>query len=288
VSAHDPVLTALRAVLDRLPRAERRIAEHVLHHPGEAAQSTVAALSIAAGVSTASVLRLSQRLGSARFKDFQIRLAREQAQSGASEGRSDLGDDIVPGDSLAAVVEKVAYAEASSISDTEAALDLQSLQAAIDLVGQGRRIEIFGVGASAVVALDLQQKFIRIGLTALAWSDAHMAWTSGATLNAADVAIAISHSGQTMDPMQFLEVAKGQGASTIAITSNPSSASRYADVILTTVARETRYRAGALGSRIAQLMVADCLFVGVARQNRELALDLVERTQRVVSSRHRL
>src|SRR5699024_4508064 len=112
------VLLSLRAMLDRLPHAERRVAENALQDPGRAAQSTVSTLARSAGVSTASVIRLSQRVGAARFKDFQIQLARDHAQASATGERTDLGEDIQPGDSLALVVEKVAQSEASSITDT--------------------------------------------------------------------------------------------------------------------------------------------------------------------------
>ena len=76
----------------------------------------------------------------------------------------------------------------------------------------------------------------------------------------------MSHSGATTDTVDFLRIARDAGAATIAITNfGQSPLAEAADVVLTTAARETPFRSGALGSRIAQLMVIDCLFTGVAQ-----------------------
>ena len=139
------------------------------------------------------------------------------------------------------------------------------LDRAVAAVGGARRVDLFGVGASAFVATDLQQKLVRIGRTALSWPDPHGAWTSAATLDSACVAVGVSHGGATADTAEFLRIARGAGAATIGITNFPASnVGEQSDIVLTTAARETSFRSGALGSRIAQLMVVDCLFIGVA------------------------
>ncbi|GAB3814447.1 hypothetical protein GCM10027605_59910 [Micromonospora zhanjiangensis] len=59
------------------------------------------------------------------------------------------------------------------------------------------------------------------------------------------------------------------------------------DFVLTTAARETTYRSGAMASRLAQLTVVDCLFVGVAARNRTRARKALEATAEAVRP-HRL
>ena len=55
--------------------------------------------------------------------------------------------------------------------------------------------------------------------------------------------------------------------------------------MLTTAARETTYRSGAMASRLAQLTVVDCLFVGVAARNRARARKALEVDRRGGPSR---
>ena len=58
-----------------------------------------------------------------------------------------------------------------------------------------------------------------------------------------------------------------------------------ADLVLTTAARETTFRSGATASRLAQLTVIDCVFVGVARQTYEPTRQALEATYTAVHGR---
>ena len=130
-----------------------------------------------------------------------------------------------------------------------------------------------------MAATDLQQKLHRIGLTAFCWSDNHLALTSAAVLTDQDVAIAISHSGVTSETFQMMEVAKKAGATIIAITNHPASPiGRMADHVLVTSAKESRFRSGAMTSRIVQLAMVDFLFVRIMQQLFSSASASLERT----------
>jgi DNA-binding MurR/RpiR family transcriptional regulator len=156
----------------------------------------------------------------------------------------------------------------------------------VEALNAASRIEIYGAGASGFVASDFQQKLHRIGRTAYYWPDVHSALTSAALLGRGDVAMGISHTGTTGDVLDVLEVARSRGATTVALTNFPRSPiSDVADHVLTTAARETTYRSGATASRLAQLTVVDCLFVGVAARNRAKARKALEVTAEAVRSR---
>jgi D-arabinose 5-phosphate isomerase GutQ len=149
-----------------------------------------------------------------------------------------------------------------------------------------RRVDVFGVGASAVVALDLQQKLHRIGLIAYQWSDTHAALTAAALLDERDVAIGISHTGATRDTVEVLDEAASRGALTIGVTSVPRSPlAEVADLLLVTSARETTFRSGATASRIAALSVVDVLFVAVAQSRFDGAVAALDATRQAVAIR---
>ena len=83
-------------------------------------------------------------------------------------------------------------------------------------------------------------------------------------------------------------MARRHGARTIAVTNFPlSPLAKSADIVLTTAARETTYRSGAMSSRIVQLMVIDCLFIGVAQSVLPDARKALEETATAVRG-HRL
>jgi len=184
-------------------------------------------------------------------------------------------------------LQKVGFADAHAVEDTVGQLDTRVLTTVIDALVAARRVELYGVGASAFVAMDLQQKLHRIGRLVFAWADPHTALTSAALLGSGDVAIGFSHTGETTDTIVSLAEANRRGATTLAITNYPrSTITASADYVLTTAARETTFRSGAMASRIAALTVVDCIFVGVAQRNFADTLRALELTHDAVAAVH--
>ncbi|MGO2745677.1 MurR/RpiR family transcriptional regulator [Microbacterium sp.] len=278
------VLVRMRAIYPELRPSEKRIADQFLLHPAATAEASIADLAHRCGTSTTSVIRFCKRLGYEHVRDLRnhvlLDVARENFDTAALP---DVSGDIDRDDTLADIVAKVSLAETLSLADTAKVLDTDALRRSVQAITSGSRIDIFGVGASAIVGLDLQRKLTRIGRPALEWSDPHAAWTSAATLQPGNVAIAVSHSGSTTDTIEFLMLARRSGATTIAITNHAGAPlADQADIVLTTAARETGFRSGALGSRIAQLMVVDCMFIGVAQSNYDRSMAALRDTYAAV------
>jgi len=176
---------------------------------------------------------------------------------------------------------------ASAVEETAQQLDRASLAKAADAIAGASRVDIYGIGASAIVGTDAQQKLHRIGVIAFSWNDPHIALTSAALLGKGDVAIGISHSGTTRETIESLTTARARGATTIAITNFPlSQLVDTADIVLTTAARETSLRSGATASRIAALTVIDCLYIAVAQRDLPRARKAVADTRAAVSGHH--
>ncbi len=285
--AHNPqtLLAHIRALMPNLAPAEQRVATAIVNDPGGVAAKTISQLAGQCRTSGTTVIRFCRAVGFLGYPELRLALA-AAAQAGRDGGWHDIGSDIGPNDSLSEVVKKISHADARAVEETGAQLSPQMLKAVVDAVVGARRIDIYGVGASAFVALDLQQKLHRIELVAYAWPDPHVAVTSAALLARGDVAIGISHTGRTADTIGSLEEARSRRATTVAITNFPGSPiARVADFVLTTAARETTFRSGAMASRIAALTVVDCLFVAVAQRNYQQTLRALERTYAAVKAR---
>ncbi|MFD0264532.1 MurR/RpiR family transcriptional regulator [Kitasatospora indigofera] len=282
------VLVQIRALLPSLAPAERRVAEAALADPANVAAQTISELAAECNTSETTVMRFCRTLGLKGYPDLRIGLASAASVEESSAGWSAVGADIGPRDSLADIVAKLGFADARAVEDTVGQLDLHALKRAVDAVSAADGTDLYGVGASGLVALDLQQKLHRIGRRVNAWVDPHIALTSAALLRGGDVAIGISHTGDTAATVEVLAEAHRNGATTLAITNFPRSAiTEHADHVLTTAVRETTFRSGAMASRIAALTVVDCLFVGVAQRNRARTLKALERTYTAVRN-HRL
>lgn len=281
------VLLTIRHALPGLRPAERRIAEDLLGDPTAFAALSIGEIARRGDTSTTTVVRFYQRIGYTRFQDLRLDLTRESLRERLEH--SDFpteARDIARDDDLGQVVAKVALSETLSIADTTEALDVDQLRIAVDLVAGAGRVDTFGVGAGSIVALDLQRKLSRLGRASVNWPDSHAAWTAASILGEGSVAVAISHSGSTRDTVEFLRLAKSSGAATVAITNHSDSPiAAEADAVLLTAARETAFRSGALGSRIAQLMVVDCLFIGVAQADYDASVTALDATLEAVRDR---
>jgi DNA-binding MurR/RpiR family transcriptional regulator len=286
-SAESSPLVKIRSLLPGLARAEQRVAKVVLENPATVAHRSITEVAEQAGTSETTVTRFCKAIGVGGYPELRIALAADTARSQA-RANHDMGGDIGPGDDLKQVVGKVAFADARAVEETAEQLDIESLDKVVQAVAGARRVDVYGFGASAFVAFDLQQKLHRIGLTCFAWNDTHIALTSAAVLTDADVAVGISHTGSTVETVEALRVARETGATTVALTNFPRSPiTEVADHVLTTAARETTFRSGAMASRIAQLTVIDCLFIGVAQHHVDTAKTALEATYEAVSG-HRL
>ncbi|MBV2365542.1 MurR/RpiR family transcriptional regulator [Streptomonospora nanhaiensis] len=266
-SASPTTVLRIRSLLPSLAPAEQRVAQRIIADPEGVAASSITQLAKDCATSEATVIRFCRTIDFTGYRELRLALAAEAGQArGAGISTREFAGDINPDDTLVTVVQKIAYTDARAVEDTAVQLDIEVLQAVVERMAVARRIDIYGVGASGFVAADLQQKLHRIGITSFAWSDTHVMLTSAALLCEDDVALAVSHTGTTIDTIDALTEARRRGATTVAITNFPRSPiSEAADHVLTTAARETTFRSGATASRLAQLTVIDCLFVGLAQ-----------------------
>ncbi|UGY92099.1 MurR/RpiR family transcriptional regulator [Streptomyces gobiensis] len=277
----------VRTLAPSMTRSMQRVAETVAKDPAGCSALTVTGLAERTGTSEATVVRTSRVLGYPGYRDLRLALAGLAAQQ-ASGAAPAVTADIAVDDPIPDVIAKLALDERQTLADTAAGLDPAQVEAAVSALSAARRIDVYGVGASGLVGQDLVQKLLRIGLVAHAHCDPHLAVTNAVQLCAGDVALAITHSGRTVDVIEPLRVAFDHGATTVAITGHPDGEiAQYADHVLTTsTARESELRPAAMSSRTSQLLVVDCLFVGVAQRTYETAAPALSASYEALAHRH--
>jgi DNA-binding MurR/RpiR family transcriptional regulator len=270
----------INAYRQNMTPSQRVLADKIMSDMATAAHLTIAELADFAKVSSATITRFCETLDYSGYSDLKAAIVIALDRQRSVNEKFAIGDgDITEDDSIDETLYKISFQEAEAISATARTVDRPSLDAAAVAIMGCRRLDIYGLGSSYLAALDLQQKLHRIGLTAYCWSDNHLALTSAAVLRDTDVAIAISHSGVTAEVFQILETAKKSGAKTIAITNHPASPlGRLADLTLVTAAKESRFRSGAMASRIVQLAMVDFLFVRIMQRLFKSASASLERT----------
>lgn len=277
------IQSSIEAAMPALTPAMRRIARAVRDNPAIVLEKTISQIADACGTSVATVVRFCRAVGVSGYAELRMSLATELGKEAAQFGADfTLGAEIARTDTLEEMAAKVASLEMLAIEETVSSIDFKALERVVAALDKAPRILLFGIGASHFVAQDLHHKLFRVGRNAFLMMDAHEAWTAALMSPRHTVAIGFSHSGVTADTVQFLDLARQNGALTVAVTAAPDSPiARAADERLITHARESALRAGAMVSRIAQLALVDCLFLGVARLRYEQTIDALKRTRDV-------
>lgn len=276
------MLQAIQERLAQLPPQEGRLADFVLRQPRETVQMTITELARQSGSSTATISRFCRSMQADNFAEFKLKLAMELAEQADRPPQSQY-QDIVAGQPLDQMIEALTANHIRSVSDTTRLVDLGRLKTAIDALHGARRIDLYGSATSGLVAQDLQQKLVRIGKAAIAFSDPHMQQTSAASLTDRDVAVGFSYSGETPETIEALRCAAEQGAMTISVTRyGACTLADAAAVSLFTSSSEAGMRRGDMASRMAQLHLVDMLFVGLASEYFDVYVPRLEQSYHTV------
>ncbi|WP_026679302.1 MurR/RpiR family transcriptional regulator [Fictibacillus gelatini] len=272
-------LKMVQKMLDKLPASEQKIAEYILEHPHEVVNSTVSQLANVSNTSGAAVIRLCKSLGLKGFQDLKIRVAGDLVKP-AEQGYR----DIEPSESMYQVAHKTASNAIQSLKETAELINYDELQKAIEALLKAKNVHFFGIGASSIIALDAQQKFLRINKGATAFTDVHLVATLIANADQDDVVFGISFSGETPEVINVLSLAKDRGVQTISLTKfDQTTLSSIADISLfTSYSNEAPFRSAATSSRLAQLYIIDVLFLCIAARQYEETVKHIDKTREAI------
>ena len=267
--------------LASLTETERRLADYLLSHSGEVTRMNAKEFAAACGSSPAAVVRFSQKLGFKGFTELKLDLAKE---SGA-EALDEFQTVIQEHDDLDTILQKAELIHLKNTSLTYRMVNVSVLNQAVEEICAGRRIHLFGIGASGLLAMDFLYKSSRIGIPAFYHADAHTNLATAALLDESDIVIAISYSGETRETVLAARAAKEQGCRVIAITqANHNSLSRLADYPLYIPSEEGEFRMGAMTSRISGLLLLDLLYLGIAKHDFDHTRKSLSQTRELIRS----
>jgi len=279
----DGVLARVRSLVPEFTGALQRVAEQVLTDPAAASRATIVELAERSGTSPATVTRFCRALGFDGYADLRLGIAAETGRARSAGWTVDIGREIQPGDPLERVLAQIMGADTQAMHDTAALLDLREVERAAVAIAAASRVNIFGASGSALVGEEMQFSLHRIGVPAWAWTDVHNGLASAALSRPGDVALGISHSGETGETIELLAEANSRGSTTIALTSFPRSPlAELADIVLLTATQATTFRPDALSARHPQLVVLDLLYVAVAQRTHERSHAAFQRTAQAV------
>lgn len=281
------ILLKIKEMLNSFNPSERKIANYILNNSDEVIHLSISDLSERSCTSQAAIVRFCKIFNLTGYKDLKSQITYDlMSFQKKDDNDEDRYTDISPGDKLKSIIENVCLNNKKSIDDTLAVLDYKEIEKAVNVIHNAKRVDFYGVGASGIIALDGQQKFMRINKFCSAYTDPHLQITAAANIKKGDVAVVISYSGETRDVVDSMRVAKESGATIISITKfGKNTLSQEADINLFLSSPETTIRSGAMGSRIAQLNVVDIIFSAVASIEYKEIKKYLDKTYKATSAK---
>lgn len=241
-------------------KAERKVVELLLSIAEyDVASLSAAALAERAGASRSTVDRLCRRLGYSGLKELRRALLGESRSAGRAQG---VGPRIAPSDGYGEIAYKVFHsASIRALRFAELLSRLPELPRLVEALRSAPNVQAFGAGASAVVAHDLSQRLLRLGIRIGFAEDHHDQIAMAAVMRPGDLAIAISFSGRTRLTLNACEIARSRGATVAAVLGVAQSPLQaLADIPIITPPGISLYGADAVMTRVLEMMFNEVLF----------------------------
>ena len=275
----EDVIDELRRQYDRLTQSQKRIAEYIVDHPDRVAFSTVDQMAGQLGVNPSTIVRFTYRLGLKGFPDLQERTRQ------LVRGQLSAASEIVNENSVLVHLEGTTFGtslgqDLQNLRRTIAALKVEDLQRASDMIAAARRVFVVGSFNAYSVAFYLGLALDRIRGNTTVWSgDMKLQASQSLDLGPDDCMVAFTSAPYAVSTQRAALLAKEARTKVIAVTDTPISAvGQIADVILAAASTG----AGLQNSFVASMAIANALLNGVAAADSAHTLERYGRLAKVL------
>ncbi|TKB06895.1 SIS domain-containing protein [Desulforhopalus sp. IMCC35007] len=275
----EDLLKKITELIGELNPSEMKVARCVLSRPTEVVSQSIASLAAASRVSEPTVMRFCRSIGCKGYQDFKLELAVALAGNTPYVHTS-----ITQKDTTSQMAEKICHYSSNSLRVLAESLDMDALERAIHILNNAGRIEIYGSGASGIVALDAQHKLFRTKVPTVAYRDSHLQMMSASSLDENCVALAFSYTGRSLNIIEAAKLARQRGAVVVGVTDKDSPLAEYCDPVINNPNIEDTVLFSPMVSRICQLAIVDILATGIAMEKGLAAWEHLKKIKESVRS----
>lgn len=273
-------LNKLKVGLNTFSNVERKIAIYIINNIAQLKEATTTSIANKLHIGESSITKFAKKLGAKGFTELKIALIVE----GNKTKNKTLHSSINTEDPLNVIAEKLIHEKNVSITKTTECINFELLEKIIKKINKARRIQIIGLGGSALVAKDLAFKLMKIGYNVTCEVDTHVQITVAQALSKDDIQIVVSYSGKKKEITIAANAAKEKGATVIAITSlMKSPLRRIAHYSLDTLSNEDEWRSSSITSRTAQNCITDLIFIGLLQLNDVRASSMIKQSRELIN-----
>lgn len=219
------LLNGIAATMEKFTSSEADLAYYIIKNPDEISQLTISQIAKKIHISPATITRFCQKISFSGFNEFKHELKRYIDL----RNKPTRNTDIKEIDYFSNLYQN----HLEIIETTFRKMNVLDIQEAVSLINSAHKVHVYGIGNSGIAAQEFKWKFFRIGIHVESITDPHQAVMDAALCTNKSLVIGISVSGKTREVTDAINIAKKQGASILAITSDKKSQlSQLADLTL--------------------------------------------------------
>lgn len=258
------IIAQIHNMFENLTQTEQRIASYILNFPEKSANMTAKELADICGTVPSAVNRMCKSIGVESFAKLKFGLVSAIARDYSEKDNIPFNRD----DNEITIFNKVFTSGINTIKNTQQMLNFSNIKSIAEKLASAKRIFIFGVGTSSVVAVDAAYRFSQLDIQAYAYTDILQMGVMAKNMKDGDIAFGISHSGMTKAVVDTMRAAKQAGATTMALTSfEKSFLYKESDYSICVYADEKNYPVEAVSARVAHICIIDALMLTIASFN---------------------
>ena len=238
-----------------MSRVERKIAERILSDPNRFIGCSLAEFSAATEVSQGSIVNFSKKYSTGGFS------ALKAAVADCLKSEADTPFAVVDkSQGVKAAMEIKIRENMIAFQNTLALNDEKTLNRVVDKILSAKKIEIYGIFNSGIVATSFCYQLIQLGIPATFVSDTLMCAISASMLDKDSLVIAISASGRTKEILDAVKMARNNGVSVICLTANGNSPlTQVSDEVLLCASSGMTVSDRSEEIRLSQYLIVDTL-----------------------------
>lgn len=263
---------------NNLSEAENTVREYILKHPNQFLLETVREIAKKTYTSPATVVRFCKKINRQGVQRLKIDLAKEIDSYTNMQKEFEDSTIINPEDSFDNIKNKLSETSKDSIIETQALMDETTIKKVAELIYKSKVIDLYGSGASNLVAIDASYKFMRINKLTQCYQLFDRQIVQALNSNETHIAIIFSFTGETKEMIEIAKILQENNIDIVAVIGTiGSTLQKYSEYPIFFNSKETTFRSGAMSSRIAQLYVVDLIYMMVSLiDNEKTNLNIVK------------
>ncbi len=256
----ESIINKVKALSHSINWNEQKISHFIIEQQFDLSKFSATKVGVRLGISDSSVIRYAKSLGCSGFPDLKLKLAALTSQTKKLSTQS-VYAEIESSDSTQAIIEKSKILFANKIEQSLSLIDFNIIEQCAELLLNANKILLSGIGASALVAADINYKLIRSGFNVQFNQDYHIQIVQASLLNKDDILLVVSARGNTQEILTTIEKAHNNGAKVIALTRyGKGKVAQLSDFVLPYSYTEEHNQLGMVTPQLLQMITFDILF----------------------------